>query len=281
MKITEQIISKVIYGMENQKEHLCLDPSDGLLKPKSLGGDDFISLPKWGPRDGYALMEAFTGSLPVSELRAELEDVLASGHGVFRGFKDVLRAYPEEEQRWRRYKHREMRLRALEWLGLWVEAKDLEGLGPEPEVWEELTRSDFVLRCAGEDDWKSIWRWFEEEGLGGGAVAGEMDAEAQVAETPLGDLAGAVCWKTFSVSGDSPVSSEKAKSASIFMVYVRDDFRRLGLGRYLLETAVSHLNGAGITDVFVNTPDMKMAEWLGKMGFKTSAVLWRFENRPE
>ncbi len=180
LKITEEILNRVIYGMENQKVRLCLDPSDGQLKEKSQDNSDLISLPNWGPRDGYALMEAFTATLPPSALRGELEEVLSSGSGVFRRFKSVLKTYPAEERLWFRFKQREMRQTAVRM-----------------------------------------------EGGRAGACA---------AEAPLGELAGAVCWETACSS-----SGESMQRGMIRLIYVRQEFRGLGIGSRLLQTALDTL----------------------------------------
>lgn len=42
--------------------------------------------------------------------------VAINGKGAFRRFKDVLLRYPEERERWFRFKDERMQERALEWL---------------------------------------------------------------------------------------------------------------------------------------------------------------------
>jgi hypothetical protein len=50
------------------------------------------------------------------ERLAELLEVAINGKGAFRRFKDVLAHYPDERERWFRFKDDRMKERALEWL---------------------------------------------------------------------------------------------------------------------------------------------------------------------
>ena len=65
--------------------------------------------------DYYEDMEDFIANVEDEHL-AELLEVAINGKGAFRQFKDVLLNYPEEEERWFKFKDDRMRERALEWL---------------------------------------------------------------------------------------------------------------------------------------------------------------------
>ena len=58
-------------------------------------------------------MEDFIATVEDEHL-AELLEVAIDGKGAFRRFKDVLAHYPEERERWFRFKDTRMEQRALE-----------------------------------------------------------------------------------------------------------------------------------------------------------------------
>ena len=72
-------------------------------------------IPKAESYEGYDDMEDFIGTVENEHL-AELLEVAIDGKGAFRRFKDVLARYPEERERWFRFKDERMEERALEWL---------------------------------------------------------------------------------------------------------------------------------------------------------------------
>ena len=65
--------------------------------------------------EGYEDMVDFIATVE-DERIVELLDVAINGKGAFRRFKDVLLNYPEERERWFRFKDERMEERALEWL---------------------------------------------------------------------------------------------------------------------------------------------------------------------
>jgi hypothetical protein len=66
--------------------------------------------------EGYGDMQDFIATVE-DERIAELLEVAINGKGAFRRFKDVLLHYPEERERWFKFKDDRMQERALEWLG--------------------------------------------------------------------------------------------------------------------------------------------------------------------
>ena len=72
-------------------------------------------IPKVESYDGYRDMEDFIAAVEEQHL-VELLEVAINGKGAFRRFKDVLARYPEERERWFRFKDERMEQRALEWL---------------------------------------------------------------------------------------------------------------------------------------------------------------------
>jgi len=72
-------------------------------------------IPKVESHRGYEDMEDFIATVEDEQL-VELLEVAMNGRGAFRRFKDVLARYPEERERWFRFKDDRMKQRALEWL---------------------------------------------------------------------------------------------------------------------------------------------------------------------
>ena len=75
----------------------------------------YEQIPKAESHDGYRDMEDFIATVENEHL-AELLEVAINGKGAFRRFKDVLFNYPEERERWFKFKDDRMEERALEWL---------------------------------------------------------------------------------------------------------------------------------------------------------------------
>ena len=77
--------------------------------------DRYERIPKAESHEGYQDMVDFIATVE-DEHRAELLEVAINGKGAFRRFKDVLLNYPEERERWFKFKDERMEQRALEWL---------------------------------------------------------------------------------------------------------------------------------------------------------------------
>lgn len=72
-------------------------------------------VPRAEPNEGYEDMVDFIATVD-NERLAELLEVAINGKGAFRRFKDVMRNYPEESERWFKFKDERIEERALEWL---------------------------------------------------------------------------------------------------------------------------------------------------------------------
>ena len=77
--------------------------------------DRYERIPKAESHEGYEDMQDFIATVEDEHL-AELLDVAINGKGAFRRFKDVLLSYPEERERWFKFKDDRVQGRALEWL---------------------------------------------------------------------------------------------------------------------------------------------------------------------
>jgi len=77
--------------------------------------DRYEQVPRTESHEGYEDMEDFIATVKDEHL-AELLGVAINGKGAFRRFKDVLLNYPEEEERWLKFKDELVEERAREWL---------------------------------------------------------------------------------------------------------------------------------------------------------------------
>jgi len=77
--------------------------------------DRYEQIPRIESHEGYEDMQDFITTVKDEHL-VELLEVAINGKGAFRRFKDVLLNYPEERERWFKFKDERRRERALEWL---------------------------------------------------------------------------------------------------------------------------------------------------------------------
>jgi len=277
LDVTEEMLERVVFGMENQKDRLMLDPADGLLRSENENNGSFIPLPDWGPTDGYRLMDGFAGSLPDTIFRKRLLDILHSGSGVFRRFKDALKERPELEGLWRRYKKREMRRTALSWLSRWSEALDLEALGPEPEDWEQLSSAEFVIRKAREDELPRLLSWNQSAELENNpgftlfecSSARLEEGELSVAEGPSGEIVG---FSWLALQTDSG-----RIEGQLIQIYVLPELRGLGIGRMLVDASLKQAVGKGALSLSVRTgvSGQLLENYFENAGFTPVMTLWR------
>jgi ribosomal protein S18 acetylase RimI-like enzyme len=155
--LDSELIEQIIFAMEDQQNEYYVHRRSGdLLREDEMpeeetsdeGEDPFVPIPEWRPVDGFLMMEKFVVRLRNPFLRNQLKDALASGRGVFRKFKDILKTSPEVERLWFIFKERELRKVVWQWYNDNRELAGLERLeeAPEPEEGlEDLLASDFAI----------------------------------------------------------------------------------------------------------------------------------------
>jgi GNAT superfamily N-acetyltransferase len=269
--INEEILERVVYGMENQKTRLFMDPANGNLRPESENDGTFIPMPSWGPTDGYRLMSGFTATLPDSVLRERLAEILQSGSGVFRHYKDALKERPEIERIWRQYKKREMRKAAVSWLSRWNEALELDSLAPEPEDLDDLVLADFAFREAQPREIEAILK-LERSNKGSSNNLSPDDSGIDLslitaAENPSGDLVG--------YSGVL-INADAGSGSCRLHVYVLPDFRGLGIGRRLISITIAKAEVSGVRSIRLHTgkTGRTLEDYMKSAGFKPAVTIW-------
>lgn len=106
---TGEIINISDEFMDNEeKEELEKKVEDGF-------GKRYVSIPYASSDEGYRDMEDFVETVEETNLKEKLY-IAINGRGAFRRFKDVLLGYPEERERWFKFKDARVTERVKEWL---------------------------------------------------------------------------------------------------------------------------------------------------------------------
>jgi GNAT superfamily N-acetyltransferase len=262
-ELTEELISEVIFAMEDQNSDWWVDTdSRSLVSGDQVDEDSreageasqqrYVPVPVWEPADGFQLMERFVESLRNTELRAELREALSTRRGVFRRFKDALRHYPAFERRWHVFKDQEMRSIVFDWYNDLRSSWGLEPIEVPEEPPHELLLTDIDVRAPAEKDlaeFEELRHAAREEVLAEHpeltVFLGEKlhraqepvprgengSARALVAEAAGGSLCGYVCGAASSPEAQPEVAVEE--------IYVWPEYRGLGIGRLLLERFIA------------------------------------------
>jgi ribosomal protein S18 acetylase RimI-like enzyme len=264
--LTSQMIDKIIFAMEDQKAKYAVHVASGELVPVgapegapegALAGpvpdERYVLLPRWGSAEGFHLMESFVTTLHNPLHREALAGALASGKGVFRGFKDALKRNPEIEKLWFHYKEKRLRAVVVSWYNASREARGLEMLAPEPEETGDLVASDFtfswgaggrkaeILRLDRDafyelfptDDPARLAARYGEKRQDAPAPGSEA-SPVLVAEDPDGGLAG-FAWGRI-----------EGQTVHILQLAVAADMRGIGLGEAVLRKFLIDMRARGM-----------------------------------
>ena len=281
--LTSQMIDKIGFAMEDQKEKYAVDVDSGELVPLSTlnaspGDERHVRLPRWGSAEGFHLMESFVTSLDNPAYREQLSRALTMGRGVFRAFKDALKQNKEIEKLWFAYKEQRLRSVIVSWYNANREARGLARLPMEPEETEELVMSDFSLVWGvgehGQEvqqlDRDAFFELFPNESperleerftakRRGLSPPGDEESPVLLAETPAGELAG-FAWGVI-----------EGRSVHIVQLAVTPALRGLGLGEALLRTFLAEMRGRGMQRLTAELMggSLHSSEFFQSMGFAT------------
>lgn len=281
-ELTQEMVEKIAFAMEDQAERFAIDVTTGELAPLEAagkGGDEqrFVPLPRWGPAEGFHLMQSFVSTLRNPVYRDLLSQALGAGKGVFRQFKDTLKRNREVERLWFHYKDRRMRSVIVAWYNASREARGLEKLAPEPEDTEELVASDFsiswgarghaeeVLRLDREvflelnarDDPAAVEQRYRERRAGLPAPE-DPSSVLLVAETPTGELVG-FAWGI--------IQGEDVHLAQLMVVR---ELRGIGLGEALLRRFLADLRARGVRTLTTELEgkSLRFSQFFQSLGFR-------------
>lgn len=257
-ELTDELVDSIISALENQDQQFAVDASSGvLIEKKEIECDEdvYYELPSWSSADGFNLMERFVNSLHSPMARNDLLTVLRSGRGVFRGFKDVLRSYPEVEKKWHYFKNKQLINYVNQWYNLLRETWGLETLDCEIEETDELLHDDFIFNpydytCDSAEILEhldtvakdSCSEYPEEVGL---ALADlwKSKADAELNKNASGFVCRSYSKDFAGCAIFAPCLKNAPKTVLLTSFFVQKKYRGLGIGRELFELALAELKG--------------------------------------
>ena len=119
--LTDETLSQIMWGMENQDTEYMLNLNDGTLynaeeSEGEVSPECLTSLPTWGSSEGYQLMVSFTNQCQDPKLKERLSNELNQKKpGVFRRFRNVLSEDQENLKRWHEFKDMRMKAHIRSW----------------------------------------------------------------------------------------------------------------------------------------------------------------------
>ncbi|HVO40581.1 MAG TPA: UPF0158 family protein [Spirochaetia bacterium] len=283
--LTTQMIDKIAFAMEDQKERYAIDVDTGDLvalgaRGAELPEDRYVPLPRWGSAEGFHLMESFVTSLDNPIYREQLTRALTMGKGVFRAFKDALKTSKEIEKLWFDYKERRLRGVIVSWYNANREARGLARLPAEPEDTEELLMSDFSFSWGvgehreeilqldrdaflelfpGEEPVRLEERYRRKrDGL---AAPGDAGSPILIVETPEGDLAG-FTWGII-----------EGRMVRIIQMAIVPGLRGIGLGEAVLRKFLTDMRARGMQRLTIELSgkSLRFTDFIMSVGFKPVA----------
>ena len=261
-------LNEIMYNMENQTRNSSINITTGEIfyDVDASGSDELYPLPKWGPVDGFRIMNEFVSTLKNPIVKDELQNVLNIGTGVFRKFKNVLKASPEVEKVWYSFKKDAIKAKVLGWYN---QIREYAGLSlfveEDLEFEEDLVDFDFTIDSGTSEDFKFI----SESDLEGfkelysnypsdaieemyarkrdGMIGESMFSSdfIYVAKNPAGDRVGFIWAAPFSL-GSSYTGMD------LLQLYVVPEYRGLGIGKYILNTLLKDFKNGDFNDLVVN-----------------------------
>lgn len=289
--LTDSLRDAICKALENQDKKFLVDAVRCALVEESDSvfddEENFYALPEWTSADGFSLMEEFTGGLHSPLAYTELQDVLHSGKGVFRGFKDVLKLYPLVERRWHFFKARALLNYVNNWYNSLRESWGLEKLDSEPEETDCLICDDFdFAEFNFDEDEDSVLKILDEAAaeLAGKCSDGIFSSikevwlrqasynrdeqQGLVCKSISGEFAGAAFW--------APCPGEQKKTALFCGLFVEKKFRGLGIARTLFERTVDSLTERGFNFILIASTFIpeSMQGMLNRSGFKKIGSVW-------
>ncbi|MCQ2591809.1 MAG: GNAT family N-acetyltransferase [Treponema sp.] len=290
--LTDELLDDIKNALENQENSFVVDAKNNMVIPvekipmanagsevklSSCVDDNlFYALPEWTSAEGYEIRESFVNSLHSPLAKEELQQVLHSGRGVFKNFRNVLKKYPEVEKKWFVYKNRVLRNYINQWYNDLREIWGLEKLDYVPESDENLIHDDFsFLEYNPSTDNNEILQFI------GASFFTDSDAEYSEKTDPeiinvlfsmwkeqfLGEQSLKIGYVCRSLSDDFagcitavPATENQEKVMKLTSLFVPEQFRGLGIGTELLSMCLSKLKECGKTWIIL--PDIIIPEIL-------------------
>lgn len=252
-ELTDELIDQIIFCMEDQSNEYRIDINTGDLITVETAHEETIPIPEWKSSDGFLMMEKFISSLHNPVYKEELRNVLSFGRGVFKNFKNIVKAHEPLKKRWYNFKDGYMKDLVVEWYTTYREAWHFEKIGTDTLETENLILSDFTFSsdCSRwENDISRAEEEFIQEVFKENVLLGQFhyenlvvvrkDPEKKIicvcAEALDGKFAG-VIWGLDWTPGDTRERflQDEGSLLVVKVMYVEPLFRGLGLGKVLVE----------------------------------------------
>lgn len=284
--LTDSLINQMKNALENQEKKFLLDAEKSILieKDDSVKADNekYYELPEWTSANGFELRQSFVDSLYAPIAHEELQNVLHSGRGVFKNFREIIKKYPNVETKWNAYKNSKMLSYINSWYNELREIWGLEKLDYIPESDSNLIHDDFnFCEYDSEKDketvilnMKSFYNKNNEN------LPEELEQALyemwlnQFESTDSSEQTGIICR---SLSDDFvgciitvPISKQQKKIVKLTNLFVSENFRGLGIATELFSMCMAKLKESGkkwilLPDVII--PEI-MLPLLLRMGFE-------------
>ena len=294
--LSSTVIDQILFAMEDQENHTVFNLDsfsvETLQEENLVAEARIVALPSWSSSDGFRMMREFAESLHNPAVQDELHDVLDSGQGVFRRFKQVLKPRDFLYRQWLRFKRGFMEDVVLEWfdehpLEFGPNARDMAA-GLEKT---SLLATDFTCQLVSKVDGERLAQWYHEAGREEAAVLfGDDRAEdwawffaretswregdqLWLALSPDGDWAGVLWSRTWS-SPETLSGIGSPGAVEILLWFVERSYRGLGLGSLLLQSSLQSLSPG--QPVFLSSPQggQRVEGVLVRSGFVNRGKLW-------
>lgn len=229
---TDEILSQIIWGMENQDADYYLNIKDGSVYSREFGGDEvevpdeyLVELPPWGSSDGYQLMVSFVNVCRNPKIRESLARELSSrSRGVFRRFRDVLATDKQTLEHWYEFKDQKMKSHIKAWYRNQFGRQKNENDSDDGFGLGELLADFEIIHLDSLDGYcdAMISDYIKGNALRSKFLEGFHDRKAfevRNAETPCGAL-------IYETVGDQ---------CCILYYYIEEDMRELGLFRLMFD----------------------------------------------
>ena len=280
--LTESLLDEIITALENQEQQFLVDAAQNKLVEKTDGlkGDDelFYELPEWDSAAGFKLREDFVANLNSPLAHEALQEVLHSGRGVFRNFRNVIKDYPEVEKRWHIYKNNKMMCYINDWYNNLREVWGLEKLDYVPESDDSLIHDDFSFTAYTQKNKKELLLHmnaaFRERNENLSQELSQAIYNIWLEQFELAESKGELGFICRSFSNDfagcitvSQVSQKQEKVMVLTTLFVPEAFRGLGIGTELINMCLSELKKLGKTWLIL--PNMTVPDYLEPLLLRT------------
>ena len=280
--LTESLLDEIITALENQEQQFLVDAAQNKLIEKTDGskGDDelFYELPEWDSAAGFKLREDFVSNLNSPLAHEALQEVLHSGRGVFRNFRNVIKDYPEVEKRWHIYKNNKMMCYINNWYNNLREVWGLEKLDYVPESDDSLIHDDFSFTAYTQENKKELLLHmnaaFRERNENLSPELSQAIYNIWLEQFELAESKGELGFICRSFSNDfagcitvSQVSQKQEKVMVLTSLFVPEAFRGLGIGTELINMCLSELKKLGKTWLIL--PNMTVPDYLESLLLRT------------